>query len=135
MATAGRKGGDDDVTDYLNMDVSALTVDDARHDTEWGKQPHDFFRYVTIDTAVLTTFDDFTDEEIVQTIKAIRAYCLEGELPDYRTMKSTAVKVAVRSVIAAHEERMTGEYLKKYKQYAGAKQRQARIREEEKRNQ
>lgn len=131
MAAARTEGSDGIVTDYRNVDISTLTVDDALHDADWGKRPCDFFKYVTIDTAVLTTLDDFTDDEIAQSMRAIRAYCLAGVLPDYSTMKSTAIKVAVRSVIAAHEERMNGEYLRRYKQFAGAKQRQARLRDEE----
>ena len=59
------------------------------------------------------------------------AYCIDGVTPNYSALQSAAVKIAVRSIVAGHQRRMNTEYLKRYKQYVGAKQRQARLRDEQ----
>lgn len=105
-----------------------LTLEDALNDAEWGKQPSNFCEYVTVDTAVLASFADFTDEEIAEAMRAIAAFCLDDTSPDYHAMKSTAAKVVTRAVIASHEKRMNGEFLRRYKMYRGAKQRQEQLR-------
>lgn len=110
------------MTDYRQMDVSTLTLDDALNDAEWGKRPWDYVSFVAIDTGILESFADFTftDAELVETMRAVAVYCVTGEQPDYASMGTTAVKMAVRMLIRAHDARINAEYLKHYKQYVAA---------------
>lgn len=108
------------MTDYRQVDVTTLTFDDAYNDAEWGKRPWDYVAFAAIDTGVLESFDDFSDEELSETMRAVAAYCVKGLLPDYDEMRTTAVKIAVRTMIRAHDARINAEYLKHYKQYVTA---------------
>lgn len=108
------------MTDYRQVDVTTLTFDDALNDTEWGKRPWDYVAFVAIDAGVLEGFADFTDAELAETMRAVAAYCVTGAQPDYGSMGTTAVKIAVRTMIRAHDARINAEYLKHYKQYVAA---------------
>lgn len=119
------------MTDYLEKDINAITVEEAMADDEWGLKPGDVTEYIGIDIPVLATFADFTDQELIETMRTVTAYYVDGVIPDYSTLRSAAVKIAVRSIIAGHQRRMNTAYLKRYKQYVGAKQRQARLRDKQ----
>lgn len=116
------------MTDYLNMDIASLTVEDARNDAEWGKRPVDVCRFLGVDMPVLDSFADFTDGEIAEIMRVMRAFCLDGIVPDYSALSTSAVKLSIRSLVASHTQRIESEYLKAYKSYAGAKQNQAKQR-------
>jgi len=108
--------------DYKDIDVSALTVEDALADENWHKSPYDFFEYVTIDKAVLDTFIDMDDDEIVEIMRIVRSYCMDGLEPDYSKIKSSTVKLSVRSIMQAHSKRMNEEYIRRYRKFVGGKQ-------------
>ena len=111
------------MTDYSKLKIETLTIDDALNDLQWNHKPSDFAEYVAIDFALLRTItSDFCADDIQEAMVKIGEYCLDGCLPDYGSMKSTAAKTAVRMCIAAHDKRINSEYLKKYKQYVGGKQ-------------
>ena len=109
------------MTDYRQVDVTTLTLDDALNDAEWGKRPWDYVAFVAIDAGVLESFADFNDAEIAETMRAVAAYCVTGEQPDYGSMGTTAVKIAVRTLTHNHDARINAEYLKHYKQFVSAK--------------
>jgi hypothetical protein len=109
---------------YTDIDVKTLTVDDALRDTDWNKQPMDYVRYVTIEMPILQSIaEDFTSEETQRFMQVLALYFINGLEPDYRTIKSTAVKQAVRITITAQTERIESVYLTHYKQYVSAIQR------------
>lgn len=109
---------------YTDIDVKTLTVDDAMRDADWNKQPMDYVRYVTIEMPILQSIaEDFTSEETQRFMQVLALYFINGLEPDYRTIKSTAVKQAVRITITAQTERIESVYLTHYKQYVSAIQR------------
>jgi len=105
------------MTDYTQIDTDLLTLEDALSDEEWGKSPWDYLQFVALDVGTLEGFNDFTDEELAQTMRAIAQYAATGAVPDYSGMCSTAVKITVRTLVRSHDARMNAEYLKHYKQY------------------
>lgn len=109
------------MNDYRLVDVTTLTVEDALNDSEWDKLPKSYFSFLALDAGVLEGFVDFTDAELAETMRAVAAFCMTGELPDYNGMGTTAVKLAVRTIIRDHKARLRAEYLKHYKQYVSAK--------------
>ena len=106
---------------YGSIDVTTLTLEDALSDESWGRRPWDYTAFLAVDVTVLEGFaSDFTDAEIVETMRAISAYCVSGEVPDYDHMSTTAVKVTVRTLVRTHDARLNTEFLKHYRQYVSA---------------
>lgn len=108
------------MNDYRQVDVSTLTLEDALSDREWGRRPCDYFSFLALDAGVLEGFTDFTGAELAETMRAVAAYCVTGEVPDYSSMGTTAVKLAVRTIIRNHDARINAEFLKHYKQFVTA---------------
>lgn len=104
------------------VDLSTMTHDDAVEyalaDEAFKKKPQDFFAYVCIDKAILkSVLLDFSIDEAGEAFMFIADYCTNGTEPDYTSMSSTAVKLAVRSIIDAHEKRMNAEFVRHYRQF------------------
>lgn len=108
------------MTDYRQVDVATLTVDDALADSAWCKRPCDYFSFLSINADMLESFSDCTDTELAEIMRAVAAYCVTGEQPGYDSMSTTAVRMAVRSIIRNHDARISAEYLKHYRQYVTA---------------
>lgn len=108
---------------YTGIDTKSLTLDDALNDTDWGKTPLDYMKYITIDFPILQSIaEDFTVEETKRFMQVLALYFVYGEKPDYRTIESTGVKQSVRLTIAAQHERIESVYLTHYKQFVSAMQ-------------
>jgi len=109
---------------YTGIDVKTLTVEDAMQDSDWGKQPMDYVRYVTIEMPILQSIaEDFSSDETKRLMQVLALYFISGIEPDYSSIHSSAVKQAVRITIAAQTERIESMYLTHYKQYVSAIQR------------
>lgn len=112
---------------YLDMDSKNLTLDDALNDADWGKQPKDYLRYVTLEFAILQSIaDDYTSDETKRLMQVLALYYVDGIEPDYSTIESSAVKQAVRVTITGQQARIESEYLRHYRQYVTAVQKRER---------
>lgn len=108
---------------YDGVDVSSLTIEDALSDAEWGKQPADFFDYVGYARFVTEAMvQDFSDKEIVLTVRAVGLYCTTGQMPDTSSDEYTAAsKMAIRATIESHKAKLEKVYLERYKKFVGGK--------------
>lgn len=111
------------IDDYKAMDVASLTVDDALNDTNFNKRPSDVQKYCGIDNSFMESMADFTDGELITFMRAMGEYYNNGTLPDYGSITSTAVKMALRSNIASHKERMEAAYVSAYQSFVKGKKR------------
>lgn len=108
--------------DYTQIETSSLTPEDALNDDEFKLKPQDVFEYVAIDKIILKSFADFmTVDEVGETMIWISKYCIDKLEPQYDVMNSPVVKMAVGQAVESHKRRIMGEYLKRYKQFVGAK--------------
>ena len=106
--------------DYKSVDVSALTVDDALQDAEWGKRPTDTTDYFAFDLSMLRLCRRLSDEEVARVMRVICRYVETGEIPDYE-QESPAAAIMLESVISAHERRINKAYLNSYKSFVKGK--------------
>ncbi len=111
------------IDDYKAMDVATLTADDALNDTNFNKRPSDVQKYCGLDDSFMASMADFTDDELITFMRAMGEYYNNGTLPDYGSITSTAVKMALRSNIANHKERLEAAYVKAYQAFVKGKKR------------
>lgn len=111
------------IDDYKAMDVATLTADDAINDDNFNKRPCDVQKYCGLDDSFMASMSDFTDNELVAFMRAMGEYYNNGTLPDYGSITSTAVKMALRSNIASHKERLEAAYVKAYQAFVKGKKR------------
>lgn len=115
---------------YTGIDTKNLTLDDALNDTDWGKQPRDYLKYITLEFPILQSIaEDYTAEETKRLMQVLALYYVDGVTPDYTSIPSSAVKQAVRVTIAGQQARIESEYLKHYRQYVTAVQKRERQEE------
>ena len=107
--------------DYKDVDISALTVDDALNDSDWGKQPADTTDYFAFDLSMLRLCCRLSDYEMAQVMRAVCDYVTHGIEPDYDNAP-TVIAIVLESVISAHERRVNKAYLNSYKAYVKGKQ-------------
>ena len=106
---------------YTGINVRSLTLEDALNDTDWGKKPVDYMKYITIDFPILQSIaEDFTADEAKHFISVLALYYVNGIEPNYSSIQSSGVKQAVRFTIAAQTERLESVYLLRYKQYVSS---------------
>lgn len=107
--------------DYKNVDIAALTLDDALQDTDWGKRPTDVTDYFAFDMSMLRLCARLNDGEVARVMRVVREYVATGEIPDYDA-ETPAVAIMLESIISAHERRVNKAYLNSYKAYVKGKQ-------------
>ena len=108
---------------YTGIDTKSLTLEDALNDADWGKQPRDYLKYITVDFPILQSIaEDYTADETKRLMQVLALYYVHGIAPDYDSIQSSAVKQAVRVTIAGQKERIESVYLTHYKQYVAAVQ-------------
>lgn len=106
---------------YTDLDTKALTLDDALNDSDWGKKPRDYLKYITIEFPILESIaEDFSADETKRLMNVLALHYVYGIEPDYQSIDSSAVKQAVRITIASQKERIESVYLTHYKQYVAA---------------
>lgn len=109
------------VSKYTGINTKDLTLDDALNDTDWGKQPRDYLKYITLEFPILQSIaEDYTAEETKRLMNVLALYYVNGIEPDYASIQSSGVKQAVRVTIAGQKERIESVYLTHYKQYVAA---------------
>ena len=109
--------------DYKAMYISALTIDDALNDENFTKTPDDFLKYCGFTDGFMRSISDFQDDEIVLFVRAMGRFYVDVTLPDYDSIKSTAVKMALRENIPAHTARTNDLFLKGYGAFVKGKKR------------
>lgn len=109
---------------YTGVNVAGLTLEDALADAEWGKKPGDYLKYVTLDCAIFQSIKDrdFSMETWWEFGLVLTDCVLNGREPDYSKLDSS-VKYPLRSTIRDFKERLNSEFLKHYRQYVAAVQR------------
>ena len=107
--------------DYDNMDVATLTADDALRDATFNKTQFDVMRFCAIDDSVMRTIPEFTDDELIVFMRYMADFYVNGAWPDYTSITSTAARMALRSNVAAHVERMNKTLLDSYKAFVKGK--------------
>lgn len=112
---------------YTDVDVNTVGYEDAINDPEWGGKgimPRNFLKYISFPVSVLQSIaEDFKDYETLRLMNALSLYYTAGLEPDYSSINSSGVKMALRSIISDQEEKMRSEYVKHYKQHIRAIQR------------
>ena len=110
---------------YTDVNIAGLTLEDALADSEWGKKPGDYLKFVGLDMALWQGLaeGDFDCDTWWEFTLSITYYVVHGIEPDFANIHDSGVKQAVRNTIAAFKERLNGEYLKHYRQYVAAVQR------------
>lgn len=112
---------------YTGYETNDLTIDDALNDTEWGKQPKDYLSYITIEYSQLVSIaEDYDASETARIMQVIALYYVYGIEPDYKSIDSSGVRGAVRSIIASQKARLESVYVTHYKQYVSAMKRRER---------
>lgn len=107
--------------DYDSMDVATLTADDALKDANFNKTQFDVMRFCAIDDSVMRTIPEFTDDELIVFVRYLADFYINGTFPDYSSVTSTAARMALRSNITAHIERMNKTLLDSYKAFVKGK--------------
>lgn len=116
---------------YTGINVRSLTLEDALNDSDWGKKPVDYMKYITIDFPILQSIaEDFTADEAKRFISVLALYYVNGVKPDFSTIHSSGVKQALRITINAQTERLESVYLTHYKQYVSVMQKQEKQSEQ-----
>ena len=111
------------VDDYKGMDLTTLTFDDAMNDDGFDKKPTDVVKYCGLDDSFMRSIPDFNDDELLAFMRAMSDFYNDNREPDYTTITSTAVKMALRSCIANHKERIKAAYVKAYQSFVRGKKR------------
>jgi len=107
--------------DYNDVDISALTLDDALSDTDWGKRPTDVTDYFAFDLSMLRLCGRLNDSEVARVMRVVCDYVATGVIPDY-DVETPAVAIMLESIISAHERRVNKACLNSYKAYVKGKQ-------------
>lgn len=107
--------------DYDGMDVSELTTEDALRDATFGKTQWDIVKFCAIDDAVMRTIPEFTDDELIVFMRYMADFYVNGAFPDYSSITSTAVRMALRANIDGHMARINKALLDSYKSYVKGK--------------
>lgn len=115
-------------SDYDSMDVAELTTEDALRDVSFGKTQWDVMRFMAIDDSVMRTVPEFTDGELIVFMRSMAEFYVNGTFPDYGSITSTAVRMALRANITAHIERMNKTLLDSYKAFVKGKRSKQRKR-------
>lgn len=106
--------------DYKDVDIAALTVDDALRDVDWGKRPTDVTDYFAFDMSMLRLCARLNDGEVARVMRVVCEYVATGEIPDYDA-ETPAVAIMLESIISAHERRVNKAYLNSYKAFVKGK--------------
>jgi len=106
--------------DYKDVDVAALTVDDALQDADWGKRPSDVTDYFAFDLSMLRHTKRLNDAEKARVLDAVCDFVTTGVIPDYDA-ETPSVAIMLESIISAHERRVNKAYLNSYKAYVKGK--------------
>jgi len=106
--------------DYKDVDISALTLDDALQDADWGKRPTDVTDYFAFDLSMLRHCGRLSDGEVARVMRVVCNYVATGEVPNYDD-EVPAVAIMLESIISAHERRVNKAYLNSYKAYVKGK--------------
>lgn len=109
--------------DYKSMEVKELTYEDAVNDENFTKRPADVAKYCGLDDSFMRSISDFQDDELVTFIRAMGDFYVDGILPDYSSITSTAVKLSLRGNIQSHSERMRAAYVSAYQSFVKGKKR------------
>lgn len=107
--------------EYDEMDVSLLTADDALRDGNFNKTQFDVMKFCAVDDSVMRTIPEFTDDELVVFMRYLADFYINGAWPDYSSVTSTAARMALRSNISAHMERMNKTLTDSYKAFVKGK--------------
>lgn len=114
---------------WRGVEPSALTLDDALHDVEWGKRPGDFFEYCAVDKTALEFMMRMPPADVGLAMQAVGAYCLTGAMPDEFDEYPLTAQMLAQTVTDKHKGRMDAVTLARYKAWAGGKK-SAALRDE-----
>lgn len=109
--------------DYREMEVKDLGFEDALEDENFNKKPGDIMEYCGFNDSFMRSIPDFQDDELITFIRAMGAYYTDGIEPDYESIKSTAVKMALRGNITSHDKRIEAKYVQAYQSFVKGKKR------------
>jgi len=109
--------------DYKQLDVASLTIEDAQNDPGFTKTRADVVRYCGLNDSFMRSVSDFEDDELIDFLRAMAEYYVDGLMPEYSTIESTAVRLALRENIASHSARVDAAYLDSYKSFVRGKKR------------
>lgn len=114
------------LSEYLDMDIDILTLDDAKDNAEWMKKHGIPSDYIGISKVCFRRLHNATMEQKAQLWDLLESFLIDGAEPE--DLESLPYKVATGFDIAStdHINRVGTKALGEYKKFVGAKKAAAR---------